>query len=203
MKYLRWLLIIFLGFFMLSCAKGGTYSLYVQYQPLKEFPSLQRKIGPALGIVPFKDERPEALYIGRYTPLLGVSSYFKSEPFPLEKAIKGSLSQVLSRCDVKIVSIPSWDGKPESLQKMDVDSILMIEIKRFWIEGRGALFRTNTTTQIRLIIHLGVKKEGKVFSRNVEVEKEMTLGRLTPAGMEQTINQILTEVFDSFFSNPY
>jgi hypothetical protein len=48
-----------------------------------------------------------------------------------------------------------------------------------------------------------VKKEGKVFTRNVEVEKEMTVARSTPEKVEAMINQILTDIFDSYFSNPY
>jgi len=50
---------------------------------------------------------------------------------------------------------------------------------------------------------LGVKKEGKVFTRNVESEKEMTVPRSTPEGVEAMINQMLTEIFDNYFSNPY
>jgi hypothetical protein len=203
MKSIRWLFIFSLGFFMLSCSKGGTYPLYLRYQPFRELPSLQQKVGSTLGMVPFRDERPDTLYIGRYTPLQGVSAYFKSDPFPLERAMTESLSNVLSNRGVKIISVPNWDGKPESLQNMETDSILMIEIKKFWAEGRGHLFRTDLKTMIHLVIHLGVKKEGKVFARNVEVEKEVTLPRLTQEGMEQTVNQIMSDIFDHFFSNPY
>jgi hypothetical protein len=170
---------------------------------MKEFPSLQQKIGSTLAIAPFKDERPETLYVGIHTPLQGISSYFKSDPFPLEKAITESLSSALSRYGVKTISILDWDGKPGSLKNMEADSILMIEIKRFWTEGKGAPFRTNAKTLIQFVIHLGVKKEEKVFSRNVEVEKEMTVNRLTPERVEETMNRILTDIFDSFFSNPY
>ena len=203
MKSLHWLLIAFLCLFMLSCAKGGTHSLYLRYQPLRELPSLQQKIGSTLGMVPFRDERPDTLYIGRYTPLQGVSAFFKSDPFPLEKAMMESLSNVLSRRGVKIIPVSNWDGKPESLQNMEADSVLMIEIKKFWLEGRGHLFRTELKSTIHFVIHLGVKKEGRVFTRNVEVEKEMTLPRLTAEGMEQTVNEILSDIFDNFFSSPY
>jgi len=203
MKSLRWLIVIPLTIFVIGCAKAGTYSLYLRYQPLKEFSSLQQKIGSTLGLVPFKDERPDTLYIGTYTPYQGVSSYFKSDPFPLEKAIMESLSPVLSRYGVKTVPTANWDGKPESLKNIDADSILMIEIKKFWTDGRASLFKTSAKTMIHFVIHLGVKKESKVFTRNVEVEKEMTVARLTPDRVEGTINQILTDIFDSFFSNPY
>src|SRR4030042_3802732 len=173
MKTYRWLMILFLSFFIFSCAKARTYSLYLRYQPSKEFPSFQQKIGATLGIAPIKDERPDTLYIGIHTPLQGISSYFKSEPFPLEKALMDSLAEVLSRQGVKTVPIPNWDGNPESLKTIGTDSVLMIEIKKFWAEGRAVLFKTNVKTSIHLVIHLGVKKEGRVFTRNMAIEKEM------------------------------
>jgi hypothetical protein len=190
-------------FLIPSYAAGATYPLSLRYQPTKDFPSLQQKIGSTLGIAPFKDERPDTLYIGRHSPLLGSSSYFKSDPFPLERAIKESLLGPLFQYGVKTTPISNWDGQPESLKDMDTDSVLMIQIKRFWIEGSAAPFRTSVKTSIHFVIHLGVKKEGKVFTKNVEVEKEATLPRLTPEGMEKALNEILTDIFDSFFSNPY
>ena len=203
MKSLRWPMITFLCFFILSCAKGGTYSLYLRYQPLRELSSLRQKIGSTLGMVPFRDERPDTLYLGRYTPLQGVSTYFKTNPSPLEKAMIESLSNVLSQRGMRIIPVSTWDGKPESLQTMETDSVLMIEIKKFWLEGRTHLFRTELKSTIHFVIHLGVKKEGRVFTRNVEVEKEMSLPRLTPERMEQAVNEILSDIFDNFFSNPY
>jgi len=203
MKSIRWLLILSLGFFVLGCAKTGTFSLSLRYQPVKDFPSLQTKMGPTLSMAPFKDERPDTLYIGIHTNLQGDSNYFKSNPFPLEKAIKESLSNVLSRDGVKTIPISNWDGKPESLKNMETDSVLMIEIKRFWTEGKASAFRSTVKTTVQLVIHLGVKKEGKVFTRNVEVEKEMTVARSTPEKVEEMVNQILTDIFDSYFSKPY
>jgi len=203
MKSYRGLWIIFLSIFVISCGKAGTYSISLRYQPLKEFPSLQQKIGATLGMVPFKDERPDKLYIGTHTHLREATSYFKSDPFPVEKAITHSISNTLSRSGVKIIPISSWDGKPDSLKTLETDSILDIEIKRFWTEGRAAPFRTKAKTSVHFVIHLGVKKEGKVFTRNVEVEKELTMARLVPEKVEEMVNQALADVFDSFFSNPY
>jgi hypothetical protein len=192
-----------LAFLVLEAAEAGTYSLNLRYQPLKDLSSLQGKIGSTLAIAPFRDERQETLYIGRHTNIEGDVIYFKSNPFPLEKAISDSLSDALSRYGIKTIPIPGWDDRPESLKNMETDSALMIEIKRFWTEGNASLFRTKVKTVVQLVIHLGVKKEGKIFTRNVEVEKEMTVPRSTPERVEIMMNQMLTEIFDSYFSNPY
>ncbi len=202
MKSIRLLTLISLGILMAGCGTG-THSLYLRYQPSKEFSSLQMKIGPTLAMAPFKDERSDTLYIGTHTNLHGDSNFFKSYPFPLERAIKQSLSDVLTRYGVNVTSLSSWDGKPDSLKDIGADSVLMIEIKRFWTEGKAFPFKTNIRTTVQLVIHLGVKKEGKVFSRNVEVEKEMTVARSTPQKVETIMNQVLTDIFDSYFSNPY
>ena len=199
----QWLLCPFLSFFIVGLALGETYPTNIGYQPVKEFPSLQQKIGSILGIAPFKDDRSDKPYVGHQTAFRRVSHYFKSEPFPLEKAISDSLTKAVSRSGVKTVPISEWDGKPESLKNIEADSILMIEIKRFWTEGIAEVRGIKMITSVYLIIHLGVKKEGKVFTRNVYVMKENTVAGLTPAEVEQIFNRILTEILDNFFSNPY
>ena len=194
--------VFFISISILSCSPGGTFSISLRYKPLKDFPSLQERVGTTLGIVSLKDERSYTL-IGQHTKMLGVSNYFISHPLPLEKAINESLTQTLSRYGIKTVSIPNWDMKPESLKNIEADSVLAVEIKKFWTEGKSLLFGTKVKTSIQFLIHLGVKKEGKIFTRKVEVEKEMTVARLTPEKVEQAVNQILTNIFDNFFSNPY
>ncbi len=203
MRTFRYPILLFLSLFFLCCARAGTHSLLIRYQPAKEFSSLQQKIGPVLAIAPFRDERADRLYIGHHLPYRGATSYFKSDPFPLEKAITDSLTSALTRNGIKIVPLSAWDGRPESLKTMESDSTLMIEIKKFWIEGRAEAFRTHVKAGIHFVIHLGVKKEGKVFTRNIEVEKDLTLARSTPEKVKEMVNQILADIFDAFFSNPY
>lgn len=197
------LLVLFPIIFAIDSAEASTYSLALRYQPMKEFPSLQQKFGSIIGIAPFKDERQDQSYIGIHIPVRGLTTHFESNPAPLEKALQQSLRDALSRFGMKVVSISNWDGTPESLKNIDTDSVLMIEIKKFWTEGQASLFRTNIKTTVQLVIHLGVKHEGKVFTRNADVEKEMTVPRSTPERVEAIINEILTHIFDAYFSSPY
>jgi len=197
------LLVLFFLIFVIDCAEAQTYSLSLHYQPMKGFPSLQQKFGSTLGIAPFKDERQEKSFIGVHFPVRGSTTHFESNPSPLEKALQESLSNALSRFGMKVVSISNWDRTPESLKNIDTDSILMIEIKKFWTEGRASLFGTTIKTTVQLVIHLGVKNEAKVFTRNADVEKEITVPRSTPERVEAIFNQILTDIFDAYFSSPY
>jgi uncharacterized lipoprotein YajG len=197
------LLVFFAAIFSVDCAEARTYSLSLRYQPTKDLGSLQQKLGSTLGIAPFKDERKERSYIGVHTPLQSGITHFESSRSPLEKALQESLIDALSRSGVRVISVPNWDGTPESLKYIDTDSVLMVEIKKFWTEGNASLFRTNIRTMVQLVIHLGVKKEGRVFTRNAEVEKEITVSRSTPQRVEAIINQMISDIFDTFLSSPY
>jgi len=203
MKSLKWPGIFFLSFLLLHCASGGTRHLAIRYQTTNPFPTLQQKIGTSLAVAPFKDQRHDTLYLGLHEPLAGSYTYFKSDPSPLEKTVRDSLLRVLPPYGVKVVSVPSWDGSPESLTSLETDSVLFIEIKKFWIEGHASLTGTKVQSSARIAFHLGVKKEGKVFTRNVELEREMTLTRFTTENAEEMMNQVLSDIFDSYLSNPY
>jgi hypothetical protein len=196
-------LVLFFIIFVVDCAEANTYSIPLRYQPMKEFPSLRQKFGSTLSVAPFKDERQEKSFIGVHFPVRGSTTYFESNPSPLEKALQESLSNALSKFGMKIVPISNWDKTPESLKNIDTDSILMIEIKKFWTEGRASLFGTTIKTTVQLVIHLGVKHEGKVFMRNADIEREITVPRSTPERVEAIFNQILNDIFDAYFSSPY
>ena len=203
MKCYRWYLVLFLSFLILSCARGGTYPLLLRYQPVQTFPNLQQKVGATLGLAPFKDQRPDTLYIGFSSPYIGRSTYFKSGPLPIEKAIQASLARILPPYGIKPVTVPSWDGRPESLKMTEIDSVLLIEIQKFWIEGKASIIQTNVRTSVELLLHLGVLKDGKVYSRKLESEREMAIYSLTPEKAEEILNEMLGEILDSYFSNPY
>ena len=203
MKSLRWPGLFLLSFLLLHCASGGTRHLAIRYQTTNPFSTLQQKIGTSLALAPFKDLRYDTRYLGLHEPLAGSFTYFKSDPSPLEKVLHDSLLHVLPPYGVKVVSVSTWDGSPESLASLETDSILFIEIKKFWIEGHASLTGSKVQSSAQLVSHLGVKKEGKVFTRNIEMEREVTLARFTAENAEEMMNQLLFDILDAYLSNPY
>lgn len=192
-----------MGGLAFSCASPGTFSLPLRYQSTREIPSLAPKFGSTVGLAPFKDQRAETLYIGIYTPKTGMPSHFSSDPFPLEKAFREAITQGLSRRGVKVVPVSTWDHRPESLKDLGTDSVLAMDIDRFWMEGTASLFKTNVKTVVQVTIYLGVKKEGQVFTKRVEFEREATVASLKPEKAQEMINQAVSEVLDTYLTNPY
>lgn len=202
-KYTFGIIISLLGLSLFGSAHGATYPVSLEYTRATKFSSLQKKTGPILGIAPFRDQRPDQAYIGRYILPRNLPNYFTSQPVALEKAIQECLRKALTRSGVETIPIAAWDGKPESMIGMNVDSVLMIVVKKFWMEGRVIPLRTRMNASIHLISYLGIKKLGKVFDRNMFVEKNRTFGRAAPQDMAQWINRTLANTLDAFLRNPY
>jgi hypothetical protein len=177
-------------------------SIGIRYESTEKFPSLQKKVGLTVGLGPIKDTKHGRLYVGHY--LYGrVSNHLRGEPFPLEDAIRDSIVHLLSLQGIKTAPMSSWDGKEESLKDLGADSVMAIDIKRFWAEGTLVGRRTIVSTSIYLVIRLGVKKERRIFARDMYTLKKDSTVRLTPQVAEQTINETLAELLNAFFSDPY
>jgi hypothetical protein len=210
-KASHWIGVLVISLSLLNCAPAERVPINVQYQPAKQFLDLQRKIGSTLAVAPVKDERVtpikdefvDRIYLGTYAPLAGNIEYYKSEAFPLYEAIMESLSRVLPPYGVKLVRAPPWDGNPESLKETEADSLMTVEIRKFWAESKREVWGSKVNISIQFLIYLGVKKENKVFTRYYQVDRSDTTPRVTREWMEGTINQILAQIFDSLFSNPY
>ncbi|OGP59873.1 MAG: hypothetical protein A2162_09970 [Deltaproteobacteria bacterium RBG_13_52_11b] len=197
------LLIPFLLLLLYRQAMGETTSISIRYEPTIPLPGLQEKLGRTLGLAPSQDKRQRPLYVGHHTPLRGSTLYLKSDPFPLEDAIEKALAQTLPRYGVNTVPVSDWDGQADSLPLMEVDSVLTIEVRKCWVGGWAISRRTKVKASISIIIHLGIKKERTVFTSRLFGIKETTLSRWTPRAAGETLNEILTEVLDSFLANPY
>ncbi len=179
-----------------------THPITIRYQSAERFLSLSQKIGSTMEVPPFKNTYLSGPYVG-HSVYRGVSHYLKSEPVPLEEAIRDSLLELLPAHGVETVPIPTWDGKEESLKNIEADSLLAIEIKRFWAEGAVRGRGANIKTSIYLSFRLGVKKKSKVFRRDMYVIKDDSIDQLTLEAMEEVINQTLNDILDTFFSDPY
>ena len=180
---------------------AGIFSVHLEYHPHRAPSSLRETLGSTLGIAPGWDRRPDQDFIGHHVSSRRVSTYLQSEPSPLVRAIREAFSNALSPLGVRTVSISQWDGSAESLKQIEADSVILVEIKRFWTEGRPVALRTHVNTSIHLTLILGIKEESRIFTQRIYLERNRTLSRWTPEQMEQRINDILTDILDSFLAN--
>ena len=185
----------------LSCGQAGPHIVPIRYQPMGKLLFVSAKTGSTLGLCPFRDGRPDRKHIGHTVSHRRVTTYFECTPSPLGRAIRETLTQSLSRPGVRIIPIPDWDGGQESLKGIQADSVLLVDIERFWIEGRAVPRGMHLSASIYLTFHLGLKREGKVLTQRAYSSKERLFNPWTPEIAEQMINHALTETLDSFFSS--
>jgi len=181
--------------------KQEIYTINIRYQDAKQFPSLNQNIGQTIAFAPFSDSRRGRQYIGHQMSARKIPSYFISEPLPLENAISEFFFEALSNSGIRPILVPSWDGKSGMLKDLETDSILKINIRRFWIEAAPAGRRTRVNTSVYFDIFLGVKKENRVFTQNMYIGKEMMDDNFTPERLEQFINRTLGDIFEDFFES--
>jgi hypothetical protein len=196
------LLIILVGtmhFTWLGSGRAGTQIVPIRYQPVGKLFFLLKKTGSTLAVCPFKDKRPDQHHIGHSISDRHVTTYFESAPSPLERAMREVLAQSFSRSGLRIVPILNWDGVQESLNSIETDSALKVDIERFWIEGRVIPRGINLSASIDLTFHLGLKKEGKMLTQRAYSSKQRTFTQWRPESAELMINQALTEILDAFF----
>ena len=202
-KHFWGIAIPFLGQFLAASAQGGNYSVLLEYNRTAKFPALREKAGLTVAVAPVEDERSDKEFIGRYSPRRNQPSYFKSEPVSIDKAIQECFRTALIRSGIETVPVLSWDGKPEFLKRMSADAILRVVIRRFWMEGTAGPLRTKLYASIHFVCSLGVKKLGRVFIQNILMEKNRTLGTLSPQGVVEWINRNSEDAVDSFLSSLY
>jgi len=189
-----------LYFLWVGSAFGKDYPVHIQYERTDTFP-LCKKIGATLALSPIRDRRLDQGHVGRYVTPQRTASYLDSIPAPLGKAIEEALAQCFSRKGIKVTLGSRWDGKKESLKSVETDSVLLVEVDRFWTEETNAIGRLNTNTSIYLTIHLGIKKEDTVITRQIFTSKGMIVYPFSPDGVEEIVNRTLADIFDSFLSS--
>jgi hypothetical protein len=224
-----WLIVICCNCLLLGSAWGENYPVPFDYKRTVRFPCLQTKIGPVLGIAPCEDRRLERSYVGRYASLpeaatraysqtqrlyrsrfrgngpipLPVASYLTSEPVTLGRAMERLISKAISQSGVQTVSVPAWDRKVESMGGLALDSVLGIIIKTFWVEAKMSPLQTKVNLSIHLISHLGVRRLGRVFTKNVVIEKNVTFGALGPLELAQLVNRTASDALESVLRDAY
>jgi hypothetical protein len=178
------------------------HSLNIHYWDVDKIPSLGQKMGATVAIAPFKDTRRNRQHIGQHLTHGRTSGYFRSEPFPLEKALQDFFVAALRNSDVKALSLSAWDGKPEGLKSLKSDCVLKVLIKRFWIQTETTAGRTRVYMWVYLDILLGVKKMDKVLTQSVYVGEETISGaEFSPQTLTNYVNQTLRNVVESFFGS--
>lgn len=181
-----------------ACGGRKTYLVDIKYVPQVP-PSLKVKQA-TVAVAPFIDKRSNTDDVGIRKKLDGSLDRFTTGRFSVGESVKEAVEKFLRGNDFKVVDMPEWDLRPESLSKVEEDLVVGGEINRFWSQADSMPGRTVIRTELELAIYVGKPREGKVLKQKIEMGSEITQIIFSPGKIEETLNETLSEIIESAFA---
>ena len=181
------LIVILLGS-LASCAKHKTYWLH-----LRPLPQGQKGVTTKLtiGVLPFEDGRASTQKLGAR-----VLSDGREEPIRLEtSSVSEDVTHILRRSlmarNIAVVALSNWDPAPQNLKDLppEVDIAIAGKIEALQVEAQSSLLKTTLRYRVKLSAKLGLKAQGKVVTKTIEVRPEETVMSFDRQKVEETLNE--------------
>jgi hypothetical protein len=187
-------MVILLGS-LVTCAKHKTYWLNLRPHPAGEQ-------GPTtkltIGVVPFEDGRITTQKLG--ARILGDG---REEPIRLQSSsasedVTHILRRSLKARNIPVVTISTWDPAPQNLKDLppEVDIAIAGKIEALEVEAQSSTLKTTLRYRVKLSAKLGLKAQGKVVTRDIEVRPEESVMRFERQKVENTLNEAVASALN-------
>jgi hypothetical protein len=180
---------------VVTCAQHKTYWLHLRPHP-------EGEQGPTtkltIGVLPFEDGRVSTEKLGARVLRSG-----REEPIRLESSSAAEdLTHILRRSlkarNIPVVTISTWDPTPQNLKDLppDVDIAIAGRIEALEVEAQSSTLKTTLRYRVKLSAKLGLKAQGKVVTKNIEVRPEETVMRFERQKVEETLNEAVASALN-------
>jgi hypothetical protein len=180
---------------LVSCAQHKTYWLHLRPHAEGE-QGVTTKL--TIGVLPFEDGRVATEKLG--ARVLGNG---REEPIRLESSSAAEdLTHILRRSlearNISVVTISSWDPAPQNLKDLppEVDIAIAGRIEALEVEAQSSTLKTTLRYRVKLSAKLGLKAQGKVVTKNIEVRPEETVMRFERQKVEETLNEAVASALN-------
>jgi hypothetical protein len=180
---------------LVSCAQHKTYWLHLRPHAEGE-QGVTTKL--TIGVLPFEDGRVATEKLG--ARVLGNG---REEPIRLESSSAAEdLTHILRRSlearNISVVTISSWDPAPQNLKDLppEVDIAIAGRIEALEVEAQSSTFKTTLRYRVKLSAKLGLKAQGKVVTKTIEVSPEETVVLFERQKVEETLNEAVASALN-------
>ena len=188
------LMVILIGS-LVTCAKHKTYWLHLRPHPTGE-QGVTMKL--TIGVVPFEDGRISTEKLG--ARILGDG---REEPIRLESSSASEdfthiLRRSLKARNIPVVTISAWDPAPQNLKNLppEVDIAIAGKIEVLEVKAQSSTLKTTLKYRVKLSAKLGLKAQGKVVTKDIEVRPEETVMRFERQKVEETLNEAVASALN-------
>jgi hypothetical protein len=187
-------IVILLGS-LVSCAKHKTYWLHLRPHATGE-QGVTAKL--TIGVLPFEDGRvitqklgARVLSDGREEPIRLASSSASAD-------VTNLLRRSLKARNIPVVTISQWDPTPQNLKDLppEVDIAIAGKIEALEVTAQSTTLKSTLRYRVKLSAKLGLKAQGKVVTKSIEVRPEETVVRFERQRVEETLNEAVASALN-------
>lgn len=188
------LMVIFLAS-LVSCAKHKTYWLHLR-------PHAEGEQGPStkltVGVLPFEDGRVSTQKLGARVLRDGREEPIRLESSSASEDLTHLLRRALKARNIPVATISTWDPAPQNLKDLppEVDIAIAGRIEALEVEAQSSTLKTTLRYRVKLSAKLGLKAQGKVVTKNIEVRPEETVMRFERQKVEETLNEAVASALN-------
>jgi hypothetical protein len=180
---------------LVSCGKHKTYWLHLRPQPTGE-QGVTTNL--TIGVLPFEDGRISTQKLG--ARVLGDG---REEPIRLESSsasedVTNLLHRSLKARNITVVTISTWNPTPQNLKDLppEVDVAIAGKIEALEVKAQSSTLKTTIRYRVKLSAKLGLKAQGKVVTKTIEVRPEETVMRFERQKVEETLNEAVASALN-------
>ena len=178
-----------------SCAKHKTYWLHLRPHPQGQKGATTKL---TIGVLPFEDDRASTQKLGARVLSDGREEPIRLETSSASEDVTHILRRSLMARNIAVVALSSWDPAPQNLKDLppEVDIAIAGKIEALEVEAQSSTLKTTLRYRVKLSAKLGLKAQGKVVTKNIEVRPEETVIRFERQKVEETLNEAVASALN-------
>lgn len=173
---------------LVTCAKHKTYWLH-----LRPHPEVVQRATTKLtvGVLPFEDGRLSSEKLGARTLGDGTEEPIRLETSSASADLTHILRRSLEAMNIPVVPMSLWDPTPQNLTDLppEVDIAIAGRLEALEVEARSSFLKTTLRYRVALSAKLGLKAQGKVVTKIIEIRPEETVVFFERQKVEKSLNE--------------
>jgi len=180
---------------LVTCAKHKTYWLHLRPHP-------EGEQGPTtkltIGVLPFEDGRVSTEKLGARVLSNGREEPIRLETSSASEDVTHILRRSLKARNIPVISLSTWDPAPQNLKDLppEVDIAIAGRIEALEVEAQSSPLKTTLRYRVKLSAKLGLKAQGKVVTKTIEVRPEENVMRFERQKVEETLNEAVASALN-------
>ena len=181
-------LVLLLALGLATCAGSKTHWLRLRLHPVGEEGA---KANVTIGVLPFEDGRTSTKRLGQRVLRSGKEEPIRLESASAAKDVTNILHRILKARKIRMVELSHWDAAPKNLKDLpeEVDVAIAGRIMDLAVEAQSFTVKTTVRYRVKLSAQLGLRRQGKMVMKAVEVNPEETTVRFNPQKVQESLNE--------------